>query len=299
MEKYLSLQIGSLCQNAPTTLRRAMDHAVFPGGGRVRPKLLLQIARALGFKDEGAALAAASAVELIHCASLVHDDMPCFDNSDLRRGRPSVHSAFGERTALLVGDALIAGAFEILAKGASYHPNFGKMVATLAQATGASDGLVSGQAWEDRPNASVEKIHARKTGALFEAAAVLAALVAGVDEGPWRKLGRLLGAAYQAADDLLDAVGSAESAGKPVLQDARPHAASAVKSLGLSQAAARFNELMNRASFAIPPCEGSEEIVTMVQKIASRLCPSSLIAKPENAGRPAEQKRSALASASM
>jgi geranylgeranyl diphosphate synthase type II len=279
LDIFLSRELGVITDQAPERLRMAAVHAVFPGGGRVRPLLSLHIAKALNRKIDDVALAAAGAVELIHCASLAHDDMPCFDNADFRRGKPSVHRQFGENTALLVGDGLIAGAFEVLAKNAGRHPNFSKMVQVLAQATGASKGLVSGQAWEDQPGASVSMVHDRKTAALFEAAAVLAALVAGVDETPWRALGKALGAAYQAADDILDAAGSAESAGKPVLQDSGRRVTSAVKTAGLSAAVRRFNTLVDQSIEAIPDCPGRDDLVQLVRGIATRLCPPSLVRK--------------------
>jgi geranylgeranyl diphosphate synthase type II len=282
MEKFLSKQLYSIVENAPDVLRDAMVHAVFSGGGRVRPNLVLHIAKALGAKQDNVTLAAATAVEFIHCASLVHDDMPCFDNADVRRGRPSVHRAFGDRIALLVGDGLIAGAFEVLARNAAHHPNFAAMVKEAARSIGASDGLVSGQAWEDQPGAAVETVHEKKTGALFEAATVMAALVAGTDEQPWRRLGRLIGAAYQVADDLLDAAGSAEAAGKPVHQDARPETASAVKSYGLSLAVSRFNALVEEAVLSIPECREKEKIESLVRTIAARLCPPSLVGEPSD-----------------
>ncbi|TXN21400.1 polyprenyl synthetase family protein, partial [Methylobacterium sp. WL19] len=107
---------------APPLLAEAIRYAVFPGGHRIRPRLCLSVARACGDDDPAASDAAAAAIELIHCASLVHDDLPCFDDAPMRRQKPSVHAAFGEPLAVLTGDALIVSAFETLARGAARSP---------------------------------------------------------------------------------------------------------------------------------------------------------------------------------
>lgn len=278
LESFLSMELHHITENAPEELKEAIFHAVFPGGGRVRPSLSLEVVRTHGVAVGNAALAAAAAVELIHCASLVHDDMPCFDNADMRRGIPSVHKKYGERIALLTGDGLIAAAFEVLARHAAAHPRFGEMVRVLANATGASDGLVSGQAWEDQENTAVETVHDRKTGALFEAATVLGALIVFTDPKPWRALGKALGSAYQAADDILDAAGRSDLAGKPVLQDQGRDVTSLVTSVGLRPAVNRFHALAEDAAAAVPSCPGREGLVHMVREIAARLCPPSLTA---------------------
>lgn len=278
LDTFLMMELYEITANAPPMLKEAMFHAVFPGGGRVRPQLCIKTAEAVSLGASEASLAAAAAVELIHCASLVHDDMPCFDDADVRRGLPSVHKKFGERIALLVGDGLIVAAFEVLSKHAARHPRFGEMVRVLSAAAGASNGLVSGQAWEDQPTASVRTVHDRKTGALFEAATAMGALAAGADPEPWRPLGNLLGAAYQAADDLLDAVGRAEVAGKPVLQDQGRQVKSLVTSVGLRRAIRRFHRLAEEAAIAVPECAGRDSLRSLVGQIAERLCPPAVIA---------------------
>ena len=285
LDEFIIKELRVITGNAPPNLEEATVHAVLGGGGRVRPALTLAVVRALSGTVDNVALGAASAVELIHCASLVHDDMPCFDNAETRRGKPSVHKKFGEPIALLTGDGLIAGAFEVLSRNAALHPRFSEMVQVLARAVGASDGLVSGQAWEDRPGVSVATVHDRKTGALFEAATIMGALTAGADTAPWRTLGRALGAAYQAADDLLDAAGQAEIAGKPVLQDQRRVVASRVTSEGLLPAALRFHELAEAAARAVPDCAGRNQLIALVRKIADRLCPAPLAIAAQARGR--------------
>ncbi len=269
----LEKELNHITENGPSYLQRAMVHAVFPGGGRVRPKLLLAIVESISGKAGETALAAAAAVELIHCASLVHDDMPCFDDAYMRRGKPSVHKAFGEGTALLVGDGLIAAAFEVLARRGADHPRLAELVRILARATGASDGLVSGQAWEDDPEAPVTSVHQKKTGALFEAAAAMAAVVADVDDAQWRVIGKHIGAAYQIADDVMDTIGSIELAGKPIHQDVSRPVANAVKTEGLDRAFYQFRALVQNAVDEIPSCPGRSSLANLVTNIAERLIP--------------------------
>jgi geranylgeranyl diphosphate synthase type II len=220
------------------------------------------------------AFASAAAVELIHCASLVHDDMPCFDDADMRRGKPSVHKAFGESTALLVGDGLIVAAFDVLARHGAGYPRFAELVRILARGTGASDGLVSGQAWEDALETTVDSVHRKKTGALFEAAAAMAAVISGVDEAPWRYIGQTIGAAYQIADDVMDRVGTPEIAGKPVRQDIGRPVANAVKAEGLENSFAKFHALVEHAIHAIPECPGRHSLAVLITGIAGRLLPA-------------------------
>ena len=136
-------------RGAPPRLAAAIHHAVWPGGARIRPHLCLAVATACGDDDPALADASAAAIELLHCASLVHDDLPCFDDAAMRRGKASVHVAYGERCAVLAGDALIVMAFETLAEGAAKHaPRLARLLAVLAQRVGMPGGIVAGQAWE-------------------------------------------------------------------------------------------------------------------------------------------------------
>ncbi|MBN8492558.1 MAG: polyprenyl synthetase family protein, partial [Burkholderiales bacterium] len=141
----------------PPLLAAAMRHAVFPGGARIRPQLCLAVARACGDPHPELSDAAAAAIELLHCASLVHDDLPCFDDAATRRGVPSVHAAFGERLAVLSGDALIVLAFQALAEASAPATArlLGPLVRTLGQRVGGPHGIVAGQAWECEPRVSL------------------------------------------------------------------------------------------------------------------------------------------------
>jgi geranylgeranyl diphosphate synthase type II len=277
IETALETAIARMEAGSPPTLAAAMRHAVFPGGARVRPRLCLSVGHACGGDSAPLIEATAAAVELLHCASLVHDDLPCFDDAAERRGRPSVHALHGEAIAVLAGDGLIVQAFETLARGAAAAPaRLPGLLSALARAAGAPSGLVAGQAWESEPEAPLETYHCAKTGALFVAATMGGAMAAGADPGPWRALGALLGEAYQVADDLLDAVGE-EGCGKPLHQDAARQRPNAVARLGLDGALARLEALVGQAAASIPPCAGREALAELVRLQARRLAPKSLV----------------------
>ncbi|MBI1945202.1 MAG: polyprenyl synthetase family protein [Deltaproteobacteria bacterium] len=227
----------------PARLLDAMAHSLLAPGKRVRPLVVLAAATAV-LKDETRALErampAALAIELVHTYSLIHDDLPALDDDELRRGRPTLHVAFDEATAILAGDALLTDAFAVLAAaGAS-------AVHELAQAAGSA-GMVGGQLDDvaaEGTTPSIEalaRIHAKKTGRLFEAGAVLGGLCAGGNGDELvrlRALGRHLGLAFQIADDLLDVTAGA-AADKGTGRDARHDKATWVKLLGDEAARAR------------------------------------------------------------
>lgn len=274
LDKALNRACGS---KAPPLLSQAMRHAVFPGGARVRPRLTLAVARACGDDAPRIADGALVAVELLHCASLVHDDMPCFDDAATRRGRPSVHSVFGEPLALLAGDALIVLAFETIALEAVAAPaRLAPLITTVSRAVGMPIGITAGQAWEAEPSVDLAHYHRAKTGALFAGAAMAGAIAAGADPNPWRALGDRLGEAYQVADDLRDAVAEAADIGKPVRQDHVHHRPNAVETLGSGATLARLQGLVAGAIDAIPDCPGADELVSLIKNEAKRLVPKEL-----------------------
>lgn len=262
---------------APPLLCEAVRHAVFPGGARVRPRLCLAVAQACGDPHPVATDAMATAIELMHCASLVHDDLPCFDDAPTRRGRPSVHARFGERLAVLAGDALIVHAFEVLARRGAHVPHLlPSMVITLSRAVGMPSGIVSGQAWECEPAVDLGLYHRQKTGALFSGATMAGAAAAGQPVEPWRGLGEGLGEAFQIADDILDAEGSAERIGKPVGRDAALGRPNAVSALGLSGAIVRLRELVDAAVDSVPDVPGRSDLITLVRRQAAQFVPAHL-----------------------
>ncbi len=277
-----ALQQALACTNAssaPPLLGQAMRHAVLSGGARVRPRLCIAVAMANdGRSSLDTAVAAGSALELMHCASLVHDDLPIFDNAALRRGRPSVHAAFGEPLAVLAGDALIVLAFETLMRGCACNPErLPPLMALLISAVGMPGGIVAGQAWESEPKVDLSAYHRSKTGALFVAATMSGAAAAGKDPAPWRALGERLGEAYQVGDDLRDALLGTEELGKPAGQDAGHARPNAVESFGVAGALARLRALIAEAIDSIPDCEGSADLRELVLAQAARLTPRSLL----------------------
>lgn len=262
--------------SAPPRLVAAMRHAVFPGGARIRPQLCLAVARACGEDAPELTDAAAVAIELLHCASLVHDDMPCFDDAATRRGLPSVHALHGEPLALLSGDALIIQAYQALARvGTRYPDRLAGLLDTLCTATGAPDGIVAGQAWECESHALLSRYQRAKTGALFVACTRAGAQSAGADPQNWRGLGECLGEAYQVADDIRDVMLGSEELGKPAGQDAQHRRPSAAADLGLIGAVAYFRELMQQAVQAVPACSRRAAMQQLVLQEAERLIPQA------------------------
>jgi geranylgeranyl diphosphate synthase type II len=259
----------------PPRLIDAMRHAVFPAGARLRPRLCLAVAMSCGETDLRFPMAAAVAIELLHCASLVHDDLPCFDDADTRRGRPSVHRAFGEPLAVLTGDALIVLAFQTLARMPP-TARLGSVLTSVAAGVGTPWGIVAGQAWECEPVVDLANYHRLKTGALFASATMAGAATAGADPGPWRELGDQIGEAFQIADDIRDATSTEAEMGKPAGRDAALDRPSAVRQLGLTGAIERFDCRIAEAMAAIPACAGAADLRALIKLEAKRFLPAKL-----------------------
>jgi geranylgeranyl diphosphate synthase type II len=260
--------------DAPPKLAGALDFAVNPGGARIRPTICLSVALACGDDRPALADAAATAIELIHCASLVHDDMPCFDNADIRRGKASVHRAYGEPLALLTGDSLIIAAFEALAAAADHDPRRAiDLIRILGQSTGMPGGICAGQGWESEEKIDLGAYHRAKTGALFTAATRMGAAAAGHDPAPWTELGARIGEAFQVADDLRDALYDEATLGKPAHQDEVHGRPNAVSVLGVRGAIRRLEDILSGAIASIPSCPGEAMLAEMVRKTAERLTP--------------------------
>jgi geranylgeranyl diphosphate synthase type II len=267
-------------RGAPPRLAAAIRHAVWPGGARIRPHLCLAVSAACGDGDPALADAAGAAIELLHCASLVHDDLPCFDNAATRRGQPSVHAAHGERCAVLAGDALIVMAFETLAAGAARNPvRLPSLLSVLAQRVGMPNGIVAGQAWECEDWVALPDYQRAKTGSLFAAATEMGALAAGGSPHVWRGFGEWLGEAYQVADDIRDAACEADEIGKPVGRDRTLGRPSAVHEFGLAGALAHFERLVSHAGQAVPDGPGAKNLRALLQAEAQRLLPPAVRAQ--------------------
>jgi geranylgeranyl diphosphate synthase type II len=259
---------------APKKLADALSYACLPGGARIRPTILLAVAAACGDDRPALSDAAAAALELIHCASLVHDDLPCFDDADTRRGKPSVHRAYSEPLAVLAGDSLIIMAFEVLGRAAAEdEARAAQLVLSLARRTGMPFGICAGQGWESEAEIDLAAYHRSKTGALFIAATEMGAIAAGHEAEPWRDLGALIGEAFQVADDLRDAVLDADTLGKPVGQDDLHGRPNAVAAYGVDGAVARLRDILAGAIASIPSCPGEAALAEMVQMQAKAIMP--------------------------
>ncbi len=278
IERTLSASLDRVdTTGGPPLLAAAMRHAVFPRGARIRPRLCLAVAAACGEDDPAAAEAAAAAIEFMHCASLVHDDLPCFDNADTRRGRPSVHRAFGEPLAVLAGDALIVLSFQTIAWGAIGSPaRLPALILTLAGATGMPSGIAAGQAWECEPVVDLGHYQRAKTGALFAAATIAGAAASGAEPEPWRELGERLGEAYQVADDIADVLSGEADLGKPTGQDLALGRPNAALSMGVDAAMRHLEMLATAAADSIPPCPGAASLRALTLNEARRLLPKDL-----------------------
>ncbi len=275
IETALKAALGfATARKAPPKLAAALNHAVFPGGARVRPQLALAVAHACGDDRPALSDAAAISIELMHCASLVHDDLPCFDDADIRRGKPTVHKAFSEPLALLAGDALIIAAFDVLALAGQEAPDrLGPLVAQLARSTGMPGGICAGQGWESEEEVDLSAYHMAKTGSLFVAATTMGATAAGAEAEPWVELGARIGEAFQVADDLRDVLLSEEELGKPVGQDVVHARPSAVQELGVQGAVKKLHDILGGAISSIPSCPGEALLCEIVSAQAKRLTP--------------------------
>jgi geranylgeranyl diphosphate synthase, type II len=278
VEQALDLALAEAAgPKAPPLLAGALRYAVFPGGHRIRPQIVLAVARACGDRDPAGVDAAAAAIELLHCASLAHDDLPAFDNADLRRGKPALHVQYGEPIAVLTGDALIVLAFETLAKTFAHDAQrLVRLTSIVARAVGSPCGIVAGQAWESESAVPLSDYQRAKTGALFVGSTLAGAAAAGVDHEPWRALGEAIGEAYQVADDLRDVLCDAEELGKPIGQDARRLRPNAAAQLGIGGAKARLRGLVDAAAGSIPDCPGADELRKIIRAQTMQFFPKQL-----------------------
>lgn len=248
-------------ENVPAALGEAMRYACLDGGKRLRPALVMLAAETVAEKKQWLAdpLGAAVAVELIHCYSLVHDDLPAMDDDTLRRGRETCHVKFGEAMAILVGDSLLTRAFEIISDSFPNAEIGLKLIAALSAAAGP-EGMVAGQVadmelCEVPPgDAGRRYIHLRKTAAMLRASARMGGICAGASETQLDSLGQFgekTGLAFQVADDLLDATGSAKTIGKTPGKDARAGKRTYAGEIGIEQTRQLVTDLANQATDAL------------------------------------------------
>lgn len=234
----------------------AMRHAAVGGGKRLRPLLTVAAARLFGI-DRGRALRAGAAIEAIHVYSLIHDDLPCMDDDDVRRGKPTVHKAFGEAAAVLAGDSLHALAFQILADPETHEDPFVRadLVLELARASGPS-GMAGGQMMDlvaegqSLDLSAITRLQQLKTGALIEYAVEVPCIMARLPveaRTPYRGYARNIGLAFQIADDLIDHAGDARTAGKRTRKDAKAGKATFVSVLGPDRAKQQARVLVSQA----------------------------------------------------
>jgi farnesyl diphosphate synthase len=263
-------------------LVEAMRYAALGGGKRLRPFLVVECASLCGIPDENA-LNTAAALECVHCYSLVHDDLPAMDDDDLRRGRPTVHRAFDEATAILAGDALLTLAFEIMADPATHTDADvrSELVLGLARASGMT-GMVGGQTLdleaEKKPaslgETEILSLQALKTGALITFACEAGAILAQANSAhrvALRNYGEALGVAFQLADDLLDVEGNEALVGKAVAKDKDAGKATLVELIGVDAARERLHQIEQQATASLAPFgQRAETLISAAHFVATR-----------------------------
>lgn len=246
-------------------LIEAMEYSLMAGGKRIRPRFVLEFSRLCGGSDE-LAMPFACGVEMIHTYSLIHDDLPCMDDDDYRRGRPSNHVEFGEDTALLAGDALQSLAFEIMASSATVENayNVARAVANLAKYCGAS-GMAGGQqidlSYENKsaPIEILKEMDSKKTSALIKASCEMGCIIAGASDKQIEaagNFGEAVGIAFQIMDDILDITADESKLGKPTGSDASNNKSTYVSLLGLEKCKALVDELTEKALLSLNYFDG-------------------------------------------
>ncbi|OUM94002.1 MAG: hypothetical protein BAA04_12165 [Firmicutes bacterium ZCTH02-B6] len=269
---------------APPIIHRAMRYSTLGGGKRLRGVLAVSACAAAG-GDPERALPVAAALEMIHAYSLIHDDLPCMDDADLRRGKPSCHKVFGEAMAVLAGDALLTYAFLVLGRlpllSGAAAPTALAIIEEVAAAAGTA-GLVGGQVADleaegrakQLSGEELRRIHARKTGALFRASVRSGAMVGGASQevlAALTRYGEELGLAFQITDDILDVVGDTAAMGKRAGQDQERHKATYPALYGLERARAMAQEAIERACAAVAPLnERGQVLADLVRWLGSR-----------------------------
>ena len=264
----------------PRRLMEAMRYSSLNGGKRLRPFLAVESAAVFGVSRD-AALMVGAALECIHCYSLIHDDLPSMDNSDLRRGRPTAHKKYDDATAILAGDGLLTIAFDIVTRDEVHKDPTVRLLLTraLARAAGVG-GMVGGQVMDlagegrfgDREPPDVAKLQQMKTGALLKYGCIAGALLGQAPKDQYDALdtyGHALGEAFQIADDLLDVEGDAAALGKPAGQDAAAGKTTFVTLLGVDGAKARLRDLLKHADAALAPFGAKGDVLRAASRFVA------------------------------
>ena len=265
----------------PARLHEAMRYSLSAGGKRLRPVIVLGTSDIFGISDE-TAVPAAVAIECLHTYSLIHDDLPCMDNDDLRRGRPTAHKAFDEATALLAGDALLTHAFALLSTAYADRPQLANALTREMAGAAGSQRLIGGQMADllaekkaDATADELEFIHLNKTAAMIEAALAMGGLVGGASEiqlSSLRQTGRHLGLAFQIIDDVLDATADSSTLGKTAGKDARAGKTTFVKIHGLERSRQLATDHTARAKTALASIERDTSfLAALIDSMANRV----------------------------
>ncbi len=260
-------------------LINAMSYSASAGGKRIRPKLLMEFMRIAGGNPEDA-LNFAVALEMIHTYSLIHDDLPCMDNDDMRRGKPSCHKAFGESTALLAGDALLTESFGLAAKTKNVPADrVVKALAKLSECAGVN-GMIGGQVIDLKyenskaPLEVVLELYRLKTGALLKAAATIGCILAGADDIKTEnacKIAEKIGLAFQIRDDILDIIGDEKVLGKPIGSDSEQNKSTYVSIVGVENAQKDVIKLTDEAISLLSAFNDTNNLKKFAESMVTRL----------------------------
>ena len=287
LDKYVSSidqQLLKFTENKPElhgVVCQAMEYSLMAGGKRLRPVLCLEFYRMCGGKDIDSILDVACAVELIHTFSLIHDDLPCMDNDDFRRGKPSCHKAFPENIALLAGDALNTLAFEVISnaalEGRVSAQSAVMLISALSKGVGV-DGMIGGQVIDlmcegkDIDIDTLNKLQSLKTGALIESACVMGVILSGTFEKipDAAEYASALGRAFQIVDDLLDVNGSFEELGKPIGSDKEQNKSTYVSLLGETRSRQIAAQLTMQALGHLSKFENNQFLSELTEDMLNR-----------------------------
>ena len=284
MQKYIDLAESALQEymqvidNPQKKIYEAEEYSLMAGGKRLRPVIMMMTAKMCGLSPEKV-LSFATAIEMIHTYSLIHDDLPAMDNDDLRRGKPTNHKVFGEAIAILAGDALLTKAFEIAASTncEGISPEQVIRAISVLSKTAGDNGMIGGQVVDiesrNEDEALLKYLHSLKTGALIKASGMIGAILAGAKDEEIHAVESFcgnLGIAFQIQDDILDVVGDEAELGKPIGSDAENEKSTYVTLFGVEKAEEMAEEYTNKAIESLSVFEDSSELCNLAKKLMGR-----------------------------